>query len=89
MAQVKITVFTQPDCPKCPAVKKAVEEVIAEKKLQYEEVNTKTDNGLFRAIENNIMTTPAVIIGGVVKPITLTGTVDKKRIISTLEELGA
>ena len=89
MSQVRITLFTQPDCPKCPAAKKAVEELKQEKGFEVEEINTKTDEGYFRAIEHNLLSTPAVVIGGTVKPITITGQIDKKRIVSTLEEMGA
>jgi glutaredoxin len=89
MTQLRITLFTQPNCPRCPGVKAALDELRAQRTFEYRELNTATDEGMYEAVGYNLMTTPAVVIGNTVREIKLVGEIDKKRIISTLEELGA
>jgi glutaredoxin len=89
MTQLKITLFTQPNCPRCPGVKAALEELKAQRDFEYRELNTVTDDGMYEAVKYNFMTTPALVIGNTAKEIRLVGDIDKKKIISTLDELGA
>lgn len=52
--------FTSPSCPNCPAAKKLVEE----RKLDCEIINAQSDEGYFKAIQNNVMNVPTFILNG-------------------------
>jgi len=55
-------------CPFCPAARNLVKEVLsANNGVDYEEVNTWTDEGIRRGMALNIMAIPAVVVNGVVK----------------------
>ena len=60
--QAKITIFTQPNCPKCPAAKELAREVTKMKGIELEEVDISTDAGMFEAVSHNVMTTPTLIL---------------------------
>jgi len=60
--QAKITIYTQPNCPKCPAAKELVREVSREKGIELREVDISTDDGMFDAVSHNVMSTPTVIV---------------------------
>ncbi|MGV8141268.1 MAG: thioredoxin family protein [Candidatus Woesearchaeota archaeon] len=57
---MKLKVFTQPSCPKCPAAKKVVEQF--EDKLKVEYYDIKTEDGLAEALSHDIMSTPSVLV---------------------------
>jgi len=57
---IKLKVFTQPTCPKCPAAKKTVEEVAAKFDVEYYDI--KTEDGLAEALSFDIMSTPSMVI---------------------------
>jgi small redox-active disulfide protein 1 len=61
---VKIEVFFSPVCPHCPGAKKLVGEVAARYgvKVEVEEVNTFTAEGIKRGMANEVMSVPTVII---------------------------
>lgn len=58
-----IKLFTQPGCPKCPAVKEVVKSLIANRKLLIiEEHDTTTVDGLAEASFYTVMATPTILI---------------------------
>jgi glutaredoxin len=57
---MKLKVFTQPTCPKCPAAKKTVEQI--EGKFNVEYYDIKTEDGLAEALSYDIMSTPSMVI---------------------------
>jgi small redox-active disulfide protein 1 len=63
---VKIEVFFSPVCPHCPRAKKLVAEVAARYggKVEVEEVNTFTAEGIERGMASEVMSVPTVVIDG-------------------------
>jgi small redox-active disulfide protein 1 len=63
---VKIEVYFSPVCSHCPGAKKLVAEVAARYggKVEVEEVNTYTAEGIRRGMANEVMSVPTVIIDG-------------------------
>ncbi len=63
---VKIEVYFSPVCPHCPGAKKLVAEVAARYggKVEVEEVNTFTAEGIKRGMANEVMSVPTVFIDG-------------------------
>lgn len=55
-----LKLFTQPNCPKCPAAKAVVKQI--EHKIKVEQYDIKTEDGLAEALEYNVMATPSIII---------------------------
>jgi glutaredoxin len=89
MAQMKMTLFTQTNCPRCPAAKKVVQELKLEKQFTLTELDAASDEGYFEAIKHNIMSTPALVItneDGTEQKIS--GDFNKDAIISKIKELG-
>ncbi len=60
----KITLFTSKTCTKCPAAKAVVEEVAKETGCEVEYVDIEKE--LFRALESQIATVPAVMVNDTV-----------------------
>ncbi|MBU3957507.1 MAG: thioredoxin family protein [Nanoarchaeota archaeon] len=58
---MKITLFTSKTCVKCPAAKALVEEVAKETGAEVEYVDIERE--LFRALENQIASAPAIMVG--------------------------
>ena len=58
---MKLTLYTQPNCPRCPATKALVSEVCREKGMEVEEVDISTDEGMFDAVSHNVMSTPSIV----------------------------
>lgn len=56
-----IKLFVSPTCPRCPKAK----ELLKEKCIDYEIVDTSTDEGYFEAVSNNIMSAPILLMNGV------------------------
>ena len=63
---VKIEVYFSPVCPHCPEAKKLVAEVAARYggKVEVDEVNTHTAEGISRGMTNEVMSVPTVFIDG-------------------------
>ncbi len=63
---VKIEVYFSPVCPHCPGAKKLVTEVASRYggKVEVEEVNTFTAEGIKRGMANEVMSVPTVFIDG-------------------------
>jgi hypothetical protein len=57
---MKLKLFTQPTCAKCPAAKLVVKQV--EHKVTVENYDIKTEMGLTEALSYDIMTTPSIVI---------------------------
>jgi len=58
-----LKVFTQCDCPKCPAAKKVFAEVKSQKlKVKTEEFDVSTVDGLAEASFYAVMSTPSLIL---------------------------
>ena len=57
---MKLKLFTQPTCPKCPAAKDVVKKV--EHKVKVEQYDIKTEDGLAEALGYDIMATPSIVI---------------------------
>lgn len=58
---MKITLFTSKTCVKCPAAKFLVEEVAKETGTEIEYVDIEKE--FFRALENQIASVPAIMVG--------------------------
>ena len=63
---VKIEIYFSPVCPHCPGAKKLVAEVAARYggKVEVEEVDTYTAEGIKRGMANEVMSVPTVFIDG-------------------------
>ena len=57
---MKLKVFTQPDCPKCPPVKEFAEKI--KDKIDVEYFDVSTPNGLAESSMYNVMGTPALVL---------------------------
>ncbi len=57
---MKLKLFTQQSCPRCPAAKEVVRKI--ENKVKVENYDIKTEDGLAEALNYNIMATPSIII---------------------------
>lgn len=57
---MKLKMFTQPSCPRCPAAKAVVAKI--EHKIKVESYDIKTPEGLAEALEYNVMATPSIVI---------------------------
>ncbi len=58
---MKIILFTSKTCVKCPAAKALVEEVAKETGAEVEYADIEQE--LFRALENQIASVPAIMVG--------------------------
>lgn len=50
--------FTMPSCPNCSLIKAFLED----KKIEFEEIDAATDEGLEKAAELNVLSTPTFIV---------------------------
>jgi len=57
---MKLKLFTQPTCPKCPAAKQLVKQI--EHKVMVELYDIKTEDGLAEALSYDIMATPSIVV---------------------------
>lgn len=87
MTQVKMTIFTQSNCPKCPAVKKIVNDMKIEKQFTLTELDAASDEGYFEAIKHNIMSTPAVVIETEKETKKLAGDITKEQLEKMMKEI--
>ena len=63
---VKIEVYFSPVCPHCPGAKRLVADVASryEGRVDVEEVDTFTHDGIKRGMANDVMVVPTVFIDG-------------------------
>ena len=87
MTQKKLTVFTQANCARCPAVKKAIEELKLEKQFTLTELDASSDEGYFEAIKHNIMSTPALVFETEQGAEKLVGDISKEDIVNLTEKI--
>jgi glutaredoxin len=59
---MKIQLFTQKDCPKCPPAKETLKELRAEHDVDVCEFDIETVDGMAEAAYYGIMSTPAVVL---------------------------
>jgi len=57
---MKLTVFTGPNCPKCPPAKEVCQGVAESLGLEYEEINI--EERMIEALQMQIASTPSVVI---------------------------
>lgn len=57
-----LKIFTQPNCPQCPAAKKLGEEIERERKLKVEWFDVTTVDGLAEASFYSVMSTPSLVL---------------------------
>ncbi len=60
MTKAKVTVFTMPECPKCPAAKELVKEVGKDFEIDIEEVDLKKD--AITGLQYGVASTPSVAV---------------------------
>ena len=60
---MKLRVFVQPGCPRCPLAKEAARRVARELGLGYEEVDVSTPDGQIEALMANVCSTPSIALG--------------------------
>ena len=60
MAKAKVTVFTMPECPKCPAAKELVREVGKDFDIDIDEVDLKEDK--IKGLQYGVASTPSVAV---------------------------
>ena len=63
---VKIEVYFSPVCPHCSGAKKLVADIASRYggRVEVEEVNTYTDEGMRRGMANMVMAVPTVFVDG-------------------------
>lgn len=57
-----LKIFTQPNCPKCPAAKKLGEEIEKEGKIKVEWFDITTVDGMAEASFYSVLSTPGLIL---------------------------
>lgn len=69
LVMVKIDVYFSPVCPHCPGAKRLVAEVSSEYggRVEVEEINTYTREGIERGMANGVMAVPTVFVDAVKK----------------------
>ncbi len=60
MARTRVTVFTMPECPKCPAVKELVEEIRKDLDIDIDEVDLQKDR--IMGLQYGVASTPSVAV---------------------------
>ncbi|MEM0372312.1 MAG: thioredoxin family protein [archaeon] len=88
MAQLKMTLFTQANCPRCPAVKKIISDLKLEKQFTLIELDAASDEGYFEAVKHNIMSTPALVLENDKEEQKLVGDITAEQITSKIRQLG-
>lgn len=88
MAQMRMTLFTQANCPRCPAVKKIINEMKLEKQFTLTELDAASDEGYFEAVKHNIMSTPALVFETEDGEGKLVGDISKDDITAKIKALG-
>ncbi len=61
MKQAKVTIFTMPECPKCPAAKELVKEVVKKfDDIEIDEVDLQQD--MIKGLQYGVASTPSVAV---------------------------
>jgi small redox-active disulfide protein 1 len=60
VTKAKVTVFTMPQCPKCPAAKELVKEVSKDFDIEIAEVDIKED--MVTGLQYGVASTPSVAV---------------------------
>ena len=60
MTKAKVTIFTMPQCPKCPAAKELVKEVSNDFDIEIAEVDIKED--MVKGLQYGVASTPSVAV---------------------------
>ena len=60
MTKAKVTIFTMPECPKCPAAKELVKQVGEDLDIDIEEVDIKED--MIKGLQYGVASTPSVAV---------------------------
>ncbi len=60
MAKTKVTVFTMPECPKCPAAKELVKDVGKELDIDIDEVDL--NENMIQGLQYGVASTPSVAV---------------------------
>ncbi len=58
--EMKLSVYTGPDCPKCPPAKELCQSVAKEMGLDYEEIDI--NDKMIEALQMQIASTPSIVI---------------------------
>lgn len=84
---VRLILFTAKKCPKCPAAKKIVEDVVCELNLKPEAdyilLNIDDDENMITALQYQVASTPSVVIDG--EPICVGQVPDKSVLLKKLK----
>lgn len=88
MTQMRMTLFTQANCPRCPAVKRIISELKLEKQFTLMELDASSDEGYFEAVKHNIMSTPALVFETEKGEEKLAGDISKEDITEKMKQLG-
>ncbi len=59
---MKLQVFTQKECPRCPAAKETVQELVRERDVDVAEFDVETVDGMAEAAYYGIMSTPSIVL---------------------------
>ncbi len=59
---MRIQLFTQKNCPKCPPAKETIREISSERSVDVSEFDVETVDGMAEAAFYGIMSTPAVVL---------------------------
>jgi len=60
VTKTKVTIFTMPQCPKCPAAKELVHEVSKDFDIEITEVDIKED--MLTGLQYGVASTPSVAV---------------------------
>jgi len=60
VTKAKVTVFTMPDCPKCPATKELVKEIGQDLDIEIDEVDLAKD--MIKGLQYGVASTPSVAV---------------------------
>jgi glutaredoxin len=86
---MKIQIFTQKNCARCPPAKETVHEINSERGVEFSEFDVETVDGMAEAAYYGIMSTPSVVLvdGAGDEIISWRGVApDKSKILKILDE---
>jgi glutaredoxin len=86
---MRIQLFTQKNCARCPPAKETVHEINSERGVEFSEFDVETVDGMAEAAYYGIMSTPSVVLVGTDEEeiISWRGVApDKSKILKILDE---
>lgn len=86
---MKIQLFTQKQCPRCPSAKEVIREINSERQIDVVEFDVDTVDGMAEAAYYGIISTPSVVLvdGSGEEVISWRGIApDKHKILNILDE---